>query len=59
MGTGVSLPDIGTLLDMSWICKVSINSILEGDDYTEGIGDIGREHVLWTRFSYARNAASR
>ncbi|WP_195975570.1 helix-turn-helix domain-containing protein [Hydrogeniiclostridium mannosilyticum] len=44
--TGVSLPDIGTLLDMSWICKVSINSILEGDDYTEGIGNIGREHVF-------------
>lgn len=32
--TGLSLPDIETLLNLSWICKVSINAILDGDDYT-------------------------
>lgn len=40
--TGASLPDIETLLNMSWIWKTSINSILEGDDYIEGIADMDR-----------------
>ena len=44
--TGVSLPDIETLLNLSWILKVSVNSILEGDDYIEALGTIGREYVF-------------
>lgn len=33
--TGLTLPDIETLLNISWICKTSINGILEGDDFIE------------------------
>jgi len=28
--TGLTLPDIDVLLNISWICKVSINTVLEG-----------------------------
>lgn len=31
--TGVCLPDIETLLNLSWIFKTTVNNILEGDDY--------------------------
>ncbi len=44
--TGASLPDIGILLDMSWIFKTSINSILEGDAYIEGAGDVERKYIF-------------
>ena len=40
--TGVSLPDIDMLLNMSWMFKTSINSILEGDDYIEGEAGVDR-----------------
>lgn len=30
--TGLALPDIEILLSISWICKVSMNHILEGED---------------------------
>lgn len=33
--TGLTLPAIEVLLNISWICKTSINNILEGDDYIE------------------------
>jgi transcriptional regulator with XRE-family HTH domain len=29
--TGLALPDIEILLNISWICKTQINSILDGD----------------------------
>ena len=31
--TGLSLPNIEVLLNISWICQASINTILEGDDF--------------------------
>lgn len=31
--TGQVLPDIETLLDISWICQISLNALLEGDGY--------------------------
>lgn len=40
--TGASLPDIETLLNMSWILKASINNILEGDDYIEEMAGMER-----------------
>lgn len=40
--TGASLPDIETLLNMSWILKTSINNILEGDDYIEEMAGVDR-----------------
>lgn len=33
--TGLALPDIEVLLTISWICRLSVNTILEGDDYIE------------------------
>ncbi len=32
--TGLALPDIEVLLNISWICNLSINAILEGQDFT-------------------------
>ena len=40
--TGLSLPDIDILLNISWICKASINSILEGNDFIEYNSSIDR-----------------
>ena len=40
--TGIALPDIEVLLNMSWICKTSINAILEGDDYITPVGGVDR-----------------
>ncbi|MDF2936360.1 MAG: hypothetical protein K0Q90_1733 [Paenibacillaceae bacterium] len=31
--TGLALPDIEVLLNISWICKMSVNAILEGEDF--------------------------
>lgn len=37
--TGLALPDIEVLLNISWISKVSLHAILEGDDFlAEGMG---------------------
>jgi ubiquinone/menaquinone biosynthesis C-methylase UbiE/DNA-binding XRE family transcriptional regulator len=36
--TGLALPDIEILLNISWMCKASINSILEGEE--DSINDI-------------------
>lgn len=47
--TGMSLPDIETLLKLSWILQVSINGILEGEDYLEGMDSVGREHAFLNR----------
>lgn len=47
--TGISLPDIEVLLNLSWILKTSINNILEGDCYVEGISNISREHIFLNR----------
>ena len=40
--TGLALPDIEVLLNMAWICKVSIHTILEGEDYIEPKSGIDR-----------------
>ena len=45
--TGLSLPDIETLLNMSWIFKVSINSILEGGDGIEEAMGSDREIIFF------------
>ncbi len=47
--TGLSLPDIETLLNMSWIFKVSINSILEGGDGIEEAMGSDREIIFLDR----------
>lgn len=42
--TGVSLPDIDVLLNMSWICKVPINEILEDSPASLAIG-VDKEYL--------------
>ena len=44
--TGLSLPDIDTLLNMSWIFKTSINHILVGNGQYEDIANVGRETLF-------------
>ncbi|OGO89949.1 MAG: hypothetical protein A2Y17_07510 [Clostridiales bacterium GWF2_38_85] len=44
--TGLSLPDIDILLNMSWMFKTSINNILEGDDYIDEVAGIEREFLF-------------
>lgn len=31
--TGLSLPDVETLLDISWMAKISVNEILDGEEF--------------------------
>ena len=43
--TGLALPDIETLLDISWITKLSVNALLGAEDFipASGVTDRG----LW------------
>ncbi|WP_274540117.1 methyltransferase domain-containing protein [Clostridium thermosuccinogenes] len=48
--TGLTLPDIEVLLNISWICKTSINNILESDDFIEYDADIDRSLLRLNKF---------
>lgn len=48
--TGLTLPDIDVLLNISWICKTSINNILEGDDFIEYNTGIDRGLLRLNKF---------
>jgi len=40
--TGATLPDIEILLNISWICKISINNILSGEEFSSECPGIDR-----------------
>lgn len=40
--TGLSLPDIEILLNISWICQASLHTILEGEDFLDAHNGIDR-----------------
>ena len=48
--TGLTLSDTDVLLNISWICKTSINNILEGDDFIEYNTDIDRSLLRLNKF---------
>ena len=48
--TGLTLPDIDVLLNISWICKTSITNILEGDDFIEYNTGIDRGLLRLNKF---------
>ncbi|MCL2773118.1 MAG: methyltransferase domain-containing protein [Oscillospiraceae bacterium] len=45
--TGLALPDIETLLNISWICKISINSILEGGEFAGEYAGAGIDRTFF------------
>ena len=47
---GIAMPDIEALLSLSWIYRISINEILDGDDYMEGNVGIDREYLRMNHF---------
>jgi len=40
--TGLALPDIEVLLNLSWVCKVSLHALLEGEDFVYPIPGLDR-----------------
>ena len=49
--TGVSLPDLDILLIISWMCRVTINEILDSEEiFTDHLNTIERELVRMNKF---------
>jgi len=49
--TGQTLPDVDTLLNLSWICRVTINEILDsGEVFVDQLNSIERELVRMNKF---------
>ena len=54
--TGQSIPDLETLVALSWIYRVSINTLLGNDMPVEAVAGIERKYLLWSSSCNARNA---
>lgn len=49
--TGATLPDVDTLLIISWMCRVTINEILDSDEiFVDQLNYIEREFVRMNKF---------
>jgi transcriptional regulator with XRE-family HTH domain len=57
--TGLALPDIEVLLNISWICKTAINTILEGEVLIDTHGGIDRGMAYISKYLICPQCRSR